>query len=153
SQRGRQAMFLKTTIATLAAASMFVAASAKAGEAHPDTSAVTVRAPDLNLNTEAGARVMLARITAAAHVVCGPQPAPVELRARPRGPAPGPALRGLREGHGRPQRRLAEQPDPGAAERLRPDRHGDRGSPLTSSAVSRGPARPTPNGRAGLFAL
>jgi UrcA family protein len=73
-------MFLKTTIATLCAASMFVAASAHAGEAHPDTSSVTVRAPDLNLSTEAGARVMLQRLTAAAHVVCGPQPAPVELR-------------------------------------------------------------------------
>jgi UrcA family protein len=73
-------MFLKTTIATLAAASLLVAAAAQAGEANPDTSSVTVRSPDLNMNTEAGAKAMLKRITAAAHVVCGPQPSGVELR-------------------------------------------------------------------------
>jgi UrcA family protein len=73
-------MFLKTTIATLAAASMFAAAAAQAGPYQPDSASVTIRSGDLNLNTEAGARVALQRIEAAAHVVCGPQPDQVDLR-------------------------------------------------------------------------
>jgi UrcA family protein len=68
-------MFSKTIFAAVAALSLFAGVSA-ASAATPsgDTISVTISYNDLDLNTNAGAQAMLARITHAAGEICGTQP-------------------------------------------------------------------------------
>lgn len=54
-------------------------ASAASDARHDD---VVVRFSDLNLDSDAGARVLYARLSSAAQRACGDEPAPRELKAR-----------------------------------------------------------------------
>ena len=68
-------MFSKTTLAAVAAISLFAGVStASAATPSSETVSVTISYGDLDLNTSAGARTMLARITHAAGQICGTQP-------------------------------------------------------------------------------
>ena len=68
-------MFSKTTLAALAAVSLFAGVStASAATPSTDTVSVTVSYKGLDLNSDAGARIMLARISHAAGEICGSQP-------------------------------------------------------------------------------
>jgi UrcA family protein len=74
-QNGRSDMFTKTTLAAVAAISLFAGLStASAATPSGDTVSVTISYDDLDLNTNAGARAMFARITHAAGQICGTQP-------------------------------------------------------------------------------
>jgi UrcA family protein len=73
-------MFSKTALAAFAAVSLFAGASS-ASAATPQTTApgtntvsVTISYGDLDLNTNAGARAMFARISHAARRICEAQP-------------------------------------------------------------------------------
>ena len=52
--------------------------AARMSESSNDSVSVTVRYADLNLNTEAGAKVMLRRIRSSAEDICGPAPSMIE---------------------------------------------------------------------------
>jgi UrcA family protein len=68
-------MFSKTTFAAVAALSLFAGVStASAATPSTDTVSVTVSYEGLDLNSDAGARIMLQRIAHAAGEVCGSQP-------------------------------------------------------------------------------
>src|SRR5258708_4698014 len=68
-------MFSKTTLAAVAAISLFAGVStASAATPSGDTVSVTISYGDLDLSTNAGARIVLARITHAAGEICGSQP-------------------------------------------------------------------------------
>jgi UrcA family protein len=68
-------MFTKTTFAAVAALSLLAGAStASAATPSADTVSVTISYGDLDLNTNAGAHAMFARITHAAGEICGSQP-------------------------------------------------------------------------------
>lgn len=64
--------FLK--VLTVVAALSFAGASQAAFAQTDDTASVKVQSSDLNLSTDAGAKVMLQRIRQAAKSVCGPAP-------------------------------------------------------------------------------
>lgn len=68
---------MKTLLTALALAA-FAAFPMNAG-AQPSDREITVSYDDLNLNSKAGAAVLLARISAAAERVCGPQPSLLDL--------------------------------------------------------------------------
>jgi UrcA family protein len=74
-------MFSKTTLAAAAAISLFAGVSTASAATVPssDTVSVTISYDDLDLNTNAGARAMFARITHAARQICGDQPDPQQL--------------------------------------------------------------------------
>ena len=68
-------MFSKTTLAAVAAITLFAGVStASAATPSGDNVSVTISYSDLDLNTNAGARAMFARITHAAGEICGAQP-------------------------------------------------------------------------------
>jgi UrcA family protein len=68
-------MFTNTTLAAIAAISLFAGVStASAATPSGDTVSVTIPYGDLDLSTDAGARIVLARITHAAGEICGSQP-------------------------------------------------------------------------------
>ena len=68
-------MFTKTTLAALAAISLVAGASAAfAGTPSDDTLSVKVSYQGLDLSSDAGAKMMLTRITHAAREICGPGP-------------------------------------------------------------------------------
>jgi UrcA family protein len=67
-------MFTKTTLAAIAAISLFAGVSTASAATPAETVSVTISYSDLDLNTNAGAHAMFARITHAAGEICGAQP-------------------------------------------------------------------------------
>jgi UrcA family protein len=68
-----QAM-LRNLIRSLLAAVLATSATAAAAAPETETVSITVRVADLDLQSDAGARVALQRIRHAAYVVCGEEP-------------------------------------------------------------------------------
>ena len=70
-------MSFKTTLTTLSAvAAIALAAASSANAATPSTDVVSVKVSyeGIDLNSDAGQKIMLARITQAARQICGAQP-------------------------------------------------------------------------------
>lgn len=67
-------MLAKTTLAAVAALTVLGFGVAAHGETEPNKLSVKVSVIDLNLNSEAGARVALRRIRNAANLICGDEP-------------------------------------------------------------------------------
>jgi UrcA family protein len=74
-------MSIKIIVTTIVAmgALAYAVSSHAAGAANPDTVSVGVTLSDLDLDSQSGAAVALARVDAAAGIVCGGRPAPMEL--------------------------------------------------------------------------
>lgn len=71
-------MSLRTAMA-LAAAAFVAAPPAQAFDLFDQPVSVKVKASDLNLNTDEGAKVLLRRMNDAAEKICGPAPNSLEL--------------------------------------------------------------------------